>query len=289
MTYLLHQVLSALFACITLGDAVSKEPNPNFNDVQWSNAILNAGSPGRVMSILIGGHLNGHADALVTTACSALPFGVAFPIYAGWGLAEGTILNYFILGMPGNAGFLFGGVFFALLAIAQLAYSDLYDREAIEIIPAAVESPIHNAANPTLNVWTDGYYEKSAVQQPNAEGTIAPDKILNQVNQQDMKKWICLCILAGVINGLWSPFSTLGTTGPGAVTNPYVSLFLFECGQLSCLPIFLNYYGGGKTFADTYLKQLLILPWVDIAWGMASGCIVGVGFFFYFSASSVCP
>ena len=45
-------------------------------------------------------------------------------------------------------------------------------------------------------------------------------------------RWVYICFLAGCLCGLWSPLSTLGMSGPGSVTNPYVVLFVFMSGQV---------------------------------------------------------
>ena len=258
--------------------------------MQFSSVLLHAGSPLKIFAIILGGHLNGNADFLCAVACSVLPFGVAFPIYAGWGLAQGTILNYFILGMPGNAGFLFSGVIFALLAIAQLAYSDGYDARTPskttastpkqappQIYDSEMQAEWHNA----LHVGNDAASDRSESNVNNDKTELLPSPVV------DNRRWIYLCLFAGLLNGLWSPLSSLGTSGSGAVTNPYAGVFLFECGQCSSLLLSLNYYGGGKVFALSHIKVLLGLPWKDIVFGLLSGLAVGMGFTFYFVASTV--
>jgi multidrug transporter EmrE-like cation transporter len=219
------QLLVAFFVCVTLGDALVPS-DPDYGQIQWSTAMLHPGHPGRVIAIIIGGHLNGHADSLLSAVCSVLPFGVAFPIYAGWGLAQGTILNYFLLGMPGNPGFLFGGVAFAILAICCLAYSDSYDKPKPKVLSNEIENPILHEILPTE---PPTHYDTK-------DDSIKIEKPTYKMhafcfNPSDPRKWIYLCFFAGMMTGSWSPLSTLGEVGDGAITNPYVALFLLECGE----------------------------------------------------------
>ena len=257
--------------------------------MQFSSAILHAGSPLKIFAIILGGHLNGNADFLCAVACSVLPFGVAFPIYAGWGLAQGTILNYFILGMPGNAAFLFSGVIFALLAIAQLAYSDGYDtRNTTKTITSSHTQPSQIYDAEIQSEWHNVLHQGKEAESFQSEPSVNHDTTeLLTPPTVDNRRYIYLCLFAGFLNGLWSPLSSLGTSGSGGIINPYAGVFLFECGQLSSLFLSLNYYGGGKVFALSHVKVLLSLPWKDIVFGMLSGFSVGMGFTFYFVASSV--
>ena len=52
------------------------------------------------------------------------------------------MLNYFILGHTANALLLFGGSFFALMAIFALAYSDTFDK-AQRVPNIETTSPMH--------------------------------------------------------------------------------------------------------------------------------------------------
>lgn len=283
--YFLAQILTAFFFCVTLGDAQNTDNSKFFNDVQFSTELLHAGSGGRIMAILIGGHLNAHADFLCAVACSKLPFGVAFPVYAGWGLAQGTILNFIVLGMPGKAGFLFGGVICAIAAIFQLAWSDSFDKKReIERDDAG-----SNAENPLQAHSAEDWRRSDSQDAENAvPATSAREPPPSEISKpEDTNRWIYLCVFAGMLNGLWSPLASLGTLGDGAVKNPFVSLFLFQCGQFSAIPVFLNYIGMGKLFAPHYLSKLINLAWKDVAFGLAAGVLAGAGFTMYFVASSV--
>lgn len=259
--------------------------------MQFSSVILHAGSPIKIFAIILGGHLNGNADFLCAVACGVLPFGVAFPIYAGWGLAQGTLLNYFILGMPGSAAFLFSGVIFALLAIAQLAYSDGYDTKPLlqpsSSTPKVSSNQVYDSEPPSE--WERSDSDKiDAGKRSDSITSLSNDSAeLIHSSGVDNRRWIYLCLFAGLLNGLWSPLSSFGTSGSGGVSNPYAGVFLFQCGQLSSLLLSLNYYGGGKVFALAHIKILLQLPWKDVIFGLLSGFSVGMGFTFYFVASTV--
>ena len=179
---------------------------------------------------------------------------------------------------------------FALLAIAQLAYSDGYDaKKHVKSIgtPAKQAPPqIYDAEMQSEwhNVLHDGHDIPS--QQIESNGNSDTTELLPPT-AVDNRRWIYLCLFAGLLNGLWSPLSSLGTSGSDGVTNPYAGVFLFECGQCSSLLLSLNYYGGGKVFALSHIKVLLALPWKDIVFGLLSGLAVGMGFTFYFVASTV--
>jgi drug/metabolite transporter (DMT)-like permease len=146
----------------------------------------------------------------------------------------------------------------------------------------AVLTPSSSHAPTTTSKAGLGTEKLSAKQ--DAESAIA--SVPSDANAES-KKWIGLCIFAGLLNGLWSPLSTLGTTGEGAVTSAFVSLLLFQIGQSTAIPVFLNYYGYPNLLAPHYIHQLVMLPFWDIIFGLACGVAVGTGFTFYFVASKV--
>lgn len=110
------------------------------------------------------------------------------------------------------------------------------------------------------------------------------------------RNWVYICVFAGALTGMWSPLSTLGTSGEGAVLNPYSALFLFQCGQTLGAPIYLSYSSylfkrNEKSPSFEYphilFLELFELPTETVLYGLACGGVVGFGFTMYFIASSV--
>ena len=146
-------------------------------------------------------------------------------------MAQGTILNYFILGGTTSPGLLFGGSLLALVAIFSLAYSDTFDKAHAEL-KAEVNNPLHPAE---LSAREDIVYNPMP---PDLEGP-SLDRVVSESQDQGVLvlpafgRWVYICFLAGCLCGLWSPLSTLGMSGEGSVTNPYVVLFVFMSGQVT--------------------------------------------------------
>jgi drug/metabolite transporter (DMT)-like permease len=100
------------------------------------------------------------------------------------------------------------------------------------------------------------------------------------------------------MTGVFAPLSVLASEGDGAVDNPYVLMFLFQCGQLTAIPFLMFYYSKFFTTGakhDThgkiwqYVEALLELPQPDFKYGCCAGVAVGLGFFLFFSAADVLP
>ena len=122
------------------------------------------------------------------------------------------------------------------MAIFALAYSDTFDK-AQRVPNIETTSPMHPSDH---GIPDDVVYDKVS-QDLEALSTDIPPEGSSLKHPQwvpRFDRWVYICVLAGSLCGLWSPLSTLGMSGEGSVSNPYVVLFVFMSGQVVVLRLF---------------------------------------------------
>ena len=100
---------------------------------------------------------------------------------------------------------------------------------------------------------------------------------------------------SALLTGSWSPLTTIGRKGVGdSVSNPYVCIVIFVCGEIIAIPFFLLYYGRGiivleqkiaPVLIKDYIYQLYTLPTKDKYMGLLTGTVLNIGYMFYFLSS----
>lgn len=323
--FLSSQFLTAIAMCLTLGMS-SNVDDENFN----SDVFVNAMGPerysgGKAFCIVIGGFLLANGDFLCACACSHIPSAIAFPVYSGWGLVQGTVLNYIIESRSSSIDpvFLFLGIACALLAIGCMALSERYSKQNKNHISGADDGGFELEYKNNGLAMVDKSHETDAgVEYHNTSDNLlgqlsssAEIVVIEQATPREylgINIWVYVCLLGGVSSGLWSPLASYGRSGDGAVNDAFVSLFYFMCGQLCALPVMLIYFGkfisssaayrayirapkSGKlpllnTIYSTwlyYFSALASLTKQDTLYGMFAGCLVGVGYTFFFVTTEV--
>ena len=219
------------------------------------------------------GFVAANGDFLISIACVHIPFSVAFPIYAGVGLVEGSLLNLMIEGNQLHLSFYILGLVFGIVAIICMSMSSFYPSHTN--IARSVKT-----TNPKDEECRESY------------GSVTYQKT------QPTKAWVAVSLFAGLLTGLWSPLATIGATGKGRINNPYVLVFYFMCGQMLALPIMTFYYGrfiivrdtkGPPITLRTYFTLIYDLKARDKILSLSAGFIVGIGYSFYFIATVKLP
>lgn len=264
--------------------------------------LFRPGDGGHIGLVLTSGFFNANGDFLCACACSKLPGSVANLIYGGWGLIQGTLLTFLVEKYDGSIALLFSGIFTAMLGVISMSASDYFSVD-----PTTVSSKMSMdfSCFPTADYHTvlvggsQTDATKSEVNDCDDENDETNSRNGQpQVSVRVVRKYIYLCVLAGVMTGVFAPLSVLASQGSGAVENPYVLMFLFQCGELVAIPFMIFYYS--KLFASgarhdghggmwQYVEAVGELPKSEFRYGCLAGVAVGVGFFFFFTASEVLP
>jgi glucose uptake protein GlcU len=274
------------------------------------------GNAGHMATMALGGFIVFHGDFLILTACTRIPFSIAFPIHAGYGMVQGTLLNVLIEGQEGNPYLLFGGILCALAAIGCMAVFDSHEGHESEKFgsidfhhpedfdhdtTALMDTSVHSAADPMPPSSAYQAIPSSSKEQSmgskecihHSPPRISPPRLTPIFG---LNPWVYVCLAGGMCGGLWSPLATLGREGHHAVNNPYMCQFLFMIGQTLALPCVLHLYGSEMVTRETncapiatseFIKAFLILKRRDLLFGMLTGAIVSIGYTCYFISSEI--
>eukprot|EP00602_Paraphysomonas_sp_CaronLab_P012634 CAMPEP_0185041652 /NCGR_PEP_ID=MMETSP1103-20130426/41231_1 /TAXON_ID=36769 /ORGANISM="Paraphysomonas bandaiensis, Strain Caron Lab Isolate" /LENGTH=358 /DNA_ID=CAMNT_0027581485 /DNA_START=120 /DNA_END=1193 /DNA_ORIENTATION=- len=296
IAYITGQILMGTIFICSLGVAGTKETNM-FQHGSFFSEFISTGDSEHIFSLILGGFVVGHGDFLILTACTRIPFSIAFPIHAGYGMVQGTLLNIIIEGFHGNLLLLSSGIFCALVAIVCMAVSDNYAEDSTSRVSSHLSYEKRTSFTSILSSeiqWDESVYSP-LVECGSADESSSEERL---TSKRFVNPWVYVCLLGGVCGGLWSPLTTLGRTGENSVDNPYMSLFLFMCGQSLSLPSVLYIYGFEMITRETDCKPVTMdkffisyyeLPFRDRVFGTITGCIVNMGYMCYFISSEVIP
>jgi len=261
-------------------------------------------------------------DYLCSIAMNEIHFSIAFPIYAGMGLAVGSALVYGV-DRQGDPAKIFVGVFMAILAILSLAAaetqpSSVDDEERIKAstdystdysTEAGEEKNVHISKSTNSN---KGYEDVRSPLHCEAEVEVASEVsavvvVQSQSTTGSAKKetghWVQLCFFCGLLCGLWCPMSSLGRTQRG-VTSPLIALVIFQFGQLMTVPVQMFSYStvlyvmerdpekrkidatSSANNPFTFLLDICNASKWDLCVGLLTGSVVGIGYTLYFITSS---
>jgi hypothetical protein len=292
LLYVPCQFATITFLSLTMG--MVKGNNSMFDESTFLGDLLfRPGNGIHIALVLASGFFNANGDFLCASACSKLPGSVANLIYGGWGLIQGTLLTFLVEKYDGNLAFLFCGIFTAMLGVLSMSASDYFSVDPSTVISrASIDYGSPHIDVSFITIAGDN-------RQPDLKTALLEETEINaSASMNADRKYIYLCLLAGVMTGVFAPLSVLASEGDGAVDNPYVLMFLFQCGQLSAIPFLMFYYSKFFTTGakhDThgkiwqYVEALLELPQPDFKYGCCAGVAVGLGFFLFFSAADVLP
>jgi glucose uptake protein GlcU len=295
--YVCSQWLTMFLFAMSLGN-IAQESGNIFDNESFLHELRNrTGSFDKILLVLVSGFLNANGDFLCATALVKLPSSVANPIYGGWVLIQGTLLNFFVEKYDGNMYLLFLGVFTAFCGIVCMTASDYYAAD----LSTRMHSKIVSVDSAACEELGDTLYQTLTAESP----LLTSEHRTELVSAKVVKKWIFVCILAGVVCGAWAPLTVIATEGPGSIQCPYVMMFFFQTGQVTAIPFMIFYYYKLLAPAHDALAhklgrepspsignlwtRLVDSPLQDKFYGCLTGIVVGTGFFFYFTAVDVIP
>lgn len=286
-----------------------------FDHETFISNFRHPGNAWHLASLALGGFLVFHGDFLILTACTRIPFSIAFPIHAGYGMVQGTLLNVLIEGQEGDPLLLFGGICCALVAITCMAVFDNHESHENDTFgsiefhnpedfhadsTALMDTSIHTPSDtmpPQLPYQSvhDPIKELAASKEliPQSLHHLPPPRLTPIFG---LNPWVYVCLAGGVCGGLWSPLATLGREGVNAVNNPYMCQFMFMVGQTLALPCVLHFYGSEMVTRETncspisameFIKRFSLLTTRDLFFGLLTGSVVSVGYTCYFISSGI--
>jgi len=275
------QAVCATVWALTLGTLVQPSHGPEFTEDL--HRMFREGVGIRDGAVFLGGFCLGHGDHLSALAMEHLPGGVVYPLYAGFIVAAGGVLNY-IQVQPSSPPLMFtgfclvlGAIFF--LALAEHANQKLASPSEPLVLPAdgplgTADELLHRAERGTAGGKAS--LHTSSSNKSFSEGA---------ESQLTFKQTLLLILAAGVCACLWSPLSTYGTGGDedSVESNTYVCLFVFACGQLVSLPS-VAFISSRVSNSDMFTPCLDLTP-NAVKWGVICGVMVSSGYLAFFLSS----
>ena len=114
-------------------------------------------------------------------------------------------------------------------------------------------------------------------------------------NGTDVVVGCALGVLGGVFNTIWSVLAAVAGGNPGPFTSPPTLLLVFDAGQLAALPfvvLIFSYWAplrpqdpAADDSAGGAWARLLRTPPAEIAWALAVGALVCLGYWGYFAST----
>ncbi len=213
---------------------------------------VHSANPSDVILAMVGGAIFNLANLLLVAAIDMAGLAIAFPVSIGIALVVGVITSY-AQNPQGKAGLLAAGVLCALIAV-------VLDGRAYRSLAAARLS-----------------------KECSTEGS---------TSSSTSKKSIIVCIVSGVLMGLWAPFMTRamphevngviqGSLGPYAA-----AIFLTLGALLSCLVWNVYFMKHPLVGAPVKFSGYFSAPASGHALGLLGGFIWGIGMVFNLVAAS---
>ena len=278
------QTLAAWIACCVRGEAF-------FAALREDSA-----HPLAVLSVVGGGIALAIGDFSAAAAIERLGVAVGGPVCFSCMLACGAIGD-FILEGSAKPSLLWCGIamcLFAVLADSQSHPEREIDAESDRTTLAKADSAVemHSVAEQqqeTVDIVvapTPATTESVAVEPP-SPGTIERAR---KRGRGEFAKGMTVAIVGGIIGGLWTVLSTLGSHGHPL--DPLVLLFYFHLGELLFIvPTVLAYGGlfGGATTLKALFTMLRSLSRRQILWTSAAGLCIAAGYLCYFATRGTIP
>ena len=251
--YAVGIVLISLVLAFTMGSASGGETAFLAN--------LRSAAPANLLWAAVAGFIFNVANFLLIAGIGLVGLAVAYPIAIGIALVEGVVLSYAIQ-PKGSAVLLGAGVAMAVLAVILIgkAYGQL-------------------AAPDTGRTEHD-----SSDVPPAGSGRAAS---ATSPGRAAGRKGVVVCLVSGVLMGVWAPFVTRAMTAARPLT-PYTVAVLFTLGALACCYVF-NTALMRRPLAGTPVdfSGYRTAPAAYHLLGLAGGIVWGVGTVFNLVAASL--
>lgn len=216
--------------------------------------------PDRYLYAFAAGLVFNVANLLLCKGIAMLGLALAFPLCIGTALVLGTLLTYAIQ-PSGNFLLLLLGVIVAFSAVCLAAYIEALKNQQLASAEATVKAPQFSPE----------------------EALVALDELsTRQINAgPSFLRKILVCIIGGILMGLWNPLVTLAEKSPGL--SAYGELFLFTLATLSSslvlLPTILTWpiEGGASVSIIAVLGEYRQVPLQAHCWSIVGGAVWSVG------------
>lgn len=201
------------------------------------------------------------ANLLLCKGIAMLGLALAFPLCIGTALVLGTLLTYSIQ-PSGNFTLLFLGVVIAFAAVCLAAFVEALKNRQLASVEKAAE--VANLAPEAALVAAD--------ESTSRQVTAGPSFI----------RKILVCIIGGILMGLWNPLVTFAEKSPGGI-SAYCEFFLFTLAtlisSLVLLPAILIWpiEGGASTSVLAVVKEYQQVPIKAHLWSIVGGVVWSVG------------
>ena len=298
------QMAAAAVWGLTLGTLVEPDGGPSFP--MELERLFRSGLDLRDGAVFLGGFCIGHGDHISALAMQHLPGGVVYPIYAGFIVIGGGLLNY-VQVQPANPPLLFVGFVLILCAIGLLALAEQQHRHGEERDKMSTQEEIARAEGYISFDAEDRHAEDAAATGGASNGPgvsvrsisgsssgsmIVPGSLSAQLTppadgagsprRLSFRQALVVTLAGATCGCMWSPLATFGTGGGGdnVEANPYVCLFVFAAGQLCALPsvaIIASRIAGTGVFALCWN-----LSGRAVIWGSLCGLSVSSAFLAFF-------
>lgn len=130
---------------------------------------------------------------------------------------------------------------------------------------------------------------------------LSPRSVATSVSEvESSNALICGCVLGtigGIFNSVWSVMGAITGCKVDGFNSPITLLLVYDAGQLAALPFVFAFFGhfdvlrlrpptdSGATYLAKTWEGLLRVPPAEIIWALVIGCVVGLGYWGYFSST----
>jgi len=252
--FCLGTVVAAIVFWVSLGAHVPGGEEVELHRIFWACAA---------------GFIFGVANLLLTTGIALAGLSIAFPLCIGTGLVLGTILTYFV-DTRGQPLLIFPGVFFALLGV-------LANARAYGLLHTSRQSKQSTSSS---DVDESGC-ETSDSAKTDSKQAIGGGSARDGPARSSFKRDVSLCIVGGVLMGLWAPLNVKAMEGEAGL-SPYFSFAWFTAASMTAGVLIISGQQCGMSLMPrvgpvTSARNYFSLPLVMHGWGLLGGSVWALG------------
>lgn len=259
----------ALFAALTFG-MLNPDTKGTFMD-DWSGKSLD-----RYAYAFAAGLVFNVANLMLCKGIMMLGLALAFPLCIGTALVLGTLVTYAIK-PSGSFPLLAAGTFIAFCAVCLASFVHKMKEEQLEAKKAETVSA-------TPGTGSGGQISSNAVQLPGVEaGLMTAEADARAVSNAEpsFTRKVLVCVIGGVLMGLWNPLVTLAEEDPGLSAYGELTIYTFATmlSSLFLIPLILTWplEGGASTPVSAVLSEYKDVPMKAHAWSLFGGAVWCLG------------
>lgn len=207
------------------------------------------------------------ANLMLCKGIMMLGLALAFPLCIGTALVLGTLVTYAVK-PSGYFPLLLAGVFIAFCAVCLASFVHKMKEEQLEAKKAA----------------SSGSKKGDAAQLPGVEaGLMTAEADARAVSNAEpsFTRKVLVCVIGGVLMGLWNPLVTLSEEAPGLSAYGELTIYTFATmlSSLVLIPLILTWplEGGASTPVGAVLSEYKAVPMKAHAWSLVGGAVWCLG------------